>query len=248
MIQYQFGCWGGRDVLRRIVLLGMCLFLVRAAVAQPVSPAENLLFLTNHMQNVREPVSLIYSFKKEGGAESGFEDEVHVDVTKINPDKSVGVSMRFLSGGRTLDLPQVGNASGNPALLGFLERDITEMKRLTGGSVNYFRKRIRLALAEAKKLHPIRFNYAGKQRDGQEVRIQPYLDDPLRDRLTKYVDKSYVFVISTEVPGGLYQIRTSSGNAADSNAKATKGKAAMTETLTLIKDRPLASAAGKGKR
>lgn len=237
MIQSLFG----RDVLRRTILLGMCLFVVRALAAQPVSPAENLLFLTNHMQNVREPVSLTYSFRKEGGADAGFEDEVHVDVTRINPDKSVAVSMRFLSGGRTLDLPQVGDASGNPALLGFLERDITEMKRLTGGSVNYFRKRIRQALAEEKELRPIRFTYAGKQREGQEVRIQPYRDDPLRDRMTKYVDKRYVFVISTEVPGGVYQIRTSSGDAADTN------KAGMTETLTLVKDQRLAPASGKGQ-
>lgn len=247
MIQHLFGRCGGHDIPRRIALLGICLFIARVAIAQPISPAENLLFLTNHMQNIREPVSLTYSFKKEGGAESGFDDEVHVDVTRINPDKSATVSMRFLSGGRTLDLPQVGDANGNPALLGFLERDITEMKRLTGGSTNYFRKRIRQALAEEKELHPIRFTYAGKQREGREVRIQPYLDDPLRDRLTKYVDKRYVFVISTEVPGGLYQIRTSFGNAADANAKAIEGKAAMTETLTLVKDRRLVLASGNGK-
>lgn len=239
--------FGRRGMLRRIALPGLCMLFVGPAFAQPVSPAETLLFMTNHMQNIREPVSLTYSFKKEGSAESGFDDEVHLDVTRINPDKSVVVSMRFLSGGRTVDLPQVGDANGNPALLGFLERDITEMKRLTGGSTNYFRKRIRQALAEEKELRSVRFTYAGKQRDGQEVRIQPYLDDPLRDRMTKYADKSYVFVISTDVPGGLYQIKTSYGGTVGPKIRTADGKASMTETMTLVKDQPLASGSGKGR-
>ena len=38
---------------------------------------------------------------------------------------------------------------GNPVLLYFLERDIREMERLTGGKSGYFRKAIRLALARS---------------------------------------------------------------------------------------------------
>lgn len=248
MIRSLCGRCGSPDVLRRIALLGLCLFVVRAVGAQPVSPAEKLLFLSSHMQNIREPVSLTYSFRKEGGTEAGFDDRVHLDVTRINPDKSVAVSMRFLSGSRAVDLPEVGDANGNPVVLGFLERDIAEMKRLTGGSVNYFRKRIRQALAEEKELHHVRFDYAGKKREGREVRIQPYLDDPLQDRFSEYVAKSYAFVISSEVPGGLYQIRTSSGGATVKIAKSADGKKSLTETLTLVEDKPLASAPDAGKR
>jgi hypothetical protein len=218
-------------IVRRIVFIA-CMSAAPALLAQSISPGEKLLFQTNHMEGIREPVALTYSFRKEGTAEPGFDDEVHVDVTKINPDGSVGVSMNFLSGDRKLNLPQTGDANGNPALLGFLERDITEMKRLTGGSSYYFRKQIRMALADAKELRPVRFTYAGKQRAGQQVRVQPYLDDPLRNRFPKYVNKSYVFVISSEVPGGLYQIRTSSEDVAEA-----RGKPAMMETLTLVRDR-----------
>lgn len=211
------------DVLRSITCLSICSVVAAGAAAQDISPAEKLLFQTNHMQSIRTPVTLTYSYRKEGAAEAGFEDEVQVDVTRINPDKSVSVSVQFLSGEKNIPLPQMENARGNPALLGFLERDIEEMKRLTGGSTGYFRKRIRLALVEVQSLRPVRFVYGGKDRQGQEVRIQPYLNDPLRERFAGYEDKSYVFILSDQVPGSLYQVRTSS----------TKGD--IVETLTLVK-------------
>jgi hypothetical protein len=214
--------------------------------AQDISPAEKLLFLTNHMGGLHEPVALTYSYRKEGSAEPGFADEVHLDVTKINPDKSATVSMRFLSGERKLNMPEIGDANGNPALLAFLERDIAEMRRRTGGSVNYFRKRIRLALANAKELRPVPFTYQGMQKEGKEVRIQPYINDPMRERFRKYINKTYVFIISSEVPGGLYQVRTSVDGSIDKKGRTLKEKPGIVETLTLEKDQRLGSAPGKG--
>ena len=225
--------------IRRMVCVGICMIAAQMAAAQDISPAETLLFQTNHFQNIQEPVTLSYAYKKVGSVEPGFDDEVHVDVTKINPDSSVSTSMRFLSGSRKLEIPDVGNSQGNPALLGFLERDIVEMKRLTGGSTNYFRKRIRLALADAAQVRRIIFTYKGKQVEGQEVSVQPYLNDPLHERFKKYVNKSYVFVISNQVSGGVYQIRTSSSGGG--NGTMPKDKTVMEETLTLVKE-------GSGKR
>lgn len=220
--------------IRRMVCVGICVIAAQMATAQDISPAETLLFQTNHLQNIHEPVTLTYAYKKVSNVEPGFDDEVHVDVTKINPDLSVSVSMRFLSGSRKLEIPEVGNSQGNPALLGFLERDIVEMKRLAGGSTNYFRKRIRLALADAAQVRRIIFTYKGKQVEGQEVSVQPYLNDPLHERFEKYVNKSYVFVISNQVSGGVYQIRTSSSGGG--NGTMPQDKTVMEETLTLIKE------------
>lgn len=220
--------------IRRMVCVGICVIAAQMATAQDISPAETLLFQTNHLQNIHEPVTLTYAYKKVSNVEPGFDDEVHVDVTKINPDLSVSVSMRFLSGSRKLEIPEVGNSQGNPALLGFLERDIVEMKRLAGGSTNYFRKRIRLALADAAQVRRIIFTYKGKQVEGQEVSVQPYLNDPLHERFEKYVNKSYVFVISNQVSGGVYQIRTSSSGGG--NGTMPHDKTLLEETLTLIKE------------
>jgi hypothetical protein len=93
-------------------------------------------------------------------------------------------------------IPALEDAHGNPVLLGFLEHDIAEMKRLTGGSVSYFRKRIRMALAEGAQVTPQRITYQGKTVHAQAVRIQPYLDDPMHARFEKYLRKTYTFVLS----------------------------------------------------
>lgn len=207
----------------------LCLYLPAvAAMAQGISPAEHLLFDTNHMQGIHAPTTLTYAYRKEAANEDGFEDEVKVDINRINPDGTVAVTTRFLSGDRTVPLPPIDEAHGNPALLGFLERDIVEMKRLTGGSTGYFRKRIRMALAQAQEVRPIRFRYAGKEIHGQEVRIRPYLNDPLRDRFPDYEHKSYVFVFSQELPGSLYRISSSSSQ------PAAEARSRIVETLTLV--------------
>lgn len=215
--------------MRRMLGWLICAGAVQAASAEAISPAEVLLFQTNHLQNVQPPVTLTYSFKKLSSDEPGFDDEVQLDVKGINPDRSAVVAMRFLSGARKLAIPEAENSEGNPVLLGFLERDIGEMQRLTGGTSSYFRKRIRMALAQGAQVRPVAFTCMGKRLEGQEVTIQPYLNDPLHQRFEKYVSKRYVFVISEQLAGGLYQIRASSRTVPADTAL-------MDETLTLVKE------------
>lgn len=195
-----------------------------AHTAQPISTAETLLFQSNQWHQVQQPVTLHYAYKKVSSVEPGFDDAVRVDVTRIHPDGSAAVALHFLTGARNVKVADLDHAQANPALLGFLERDIAEMKRLTGGATNYFRKRIRLALADGALTRPVKFTYQGRQLDGQEVSVQPYLNDPLHERFEPYVAKRYVFILSRQVAGGVYQIRTSS-SAADGIG--------MEETLTL---------------
>lgn len=208
--------------------------------SQPVSQAEVLLFETDHFGRVRAPATLVYAFRKTGNLEPGFDDTVRLDLVAANGAKKVDV--HFLTGPRKHDIPALDDAHGNPVLLGFLERDILEMKRLTGGSTNYFRKRIRMALAEAAQVTREQITYGGQRLAAQVVRIQPYLNDPLAARFQTYVDKSYTFVLSEQVPGGVYQLRSTLGKpgaarAAGAEAAATGAGAppVSDESLTLVK-------------
>ena len=180
--------------------------------AQPISPAEVLLFETDHLARVKAPATLVYEFRRQGNLEPAFTDSVQLDVSRNKGQ--VHAVLRFLSGKRKQALPEVDDAHGNPVLLGFLEHDIAEMKRLTGGSVGYFRKRIRLALANGAQVTPQRITYGGKTVEAKAVRIQPYLDDPLHARFENYVRKTYTFVLSNDVPGGVYRVSTTLANAA----------------------------------
>ena len=129
------------------VALLLVFMMASAPNAQEISLAEKILFQSNHLHNVASAQVLRYSYVRKEKSGPGFSDQVQVEVGARGSDGSAAVSSRFLTGERQVALPPVAAALGNPALLGFLERDISEMKRMTGGSTSYFRKRIRLALA-----------------------------------------------------------------------------------------------------
>lgn len=176
----------------------------------PVSQAETLLFETDHLAHVQTPAVLVYDFRKVSNVEPGFSDKVSLDL--VSNHGKTSATLHFLSGVHKHDIPAVESAHGNPVLLGFLERDIAEMHRLTGGAAAYFRKRIRMALAQGAEVSKQTITYQGKPLPAQSIRIQPYLDDPMRARFEPYVHKAYVFIVSQQVPGGVYQLRSSLGN------------------------------------
>jgi len=197
-------------VLGKLAVLAVLAVLGPGLVqAQPVSPAEVLLFETDHLARTKAPAVLSYDFRKLSNIEPGFTDTVELELAKQNGH--MHARLRFLSGARKRELPDLDDAHGNPVLLGFLEHDIAEMKRLTGGSATYFRKRIRMALANTAQLGKQTIQFQGKPLAAQVVRIQPYLDDPLHTRFEAYVHKTYTFILSDAVPGGVYQLSTSLG-------------------------------------
>jgi hypothetical protein len=213
--------------------------LARTAAAQPVSQAETLLFETDHLARLNAPATLVYSFRKDSNVEPGFSDKVRLDLARVNGKLSA--TLHFLSGEHKQDIPVLEEAHGNPVLLGFLEHDIAEMKRLTGGSTSYFRKRIRMALAEEAQVTRQPITYQGKTVQAQAVRIQPYLNDPMHARFEKYLHKTYTFVLSDQVPGGVYQLRTSIGKPETVRTAAPASPAAVPvidETLTLTSVTP----------
>lgn len=221
-----------------VAALLVCAFAFGSAGAQQISPAETLLFETDHLARLSAPAALVYAFEKASNTEPRYRDEVRLDVSGDKGRKRVAV--HFLSGEHKHEVAPLDEAHGNPVLLGFLERDIAEMKRLTGGSTSYFRKRIRMALADAAQVTTQTITYQGKPLQAKTVRIQPYLNDPLHARFEKYVHKTYTFVLSDRVPGGVYQLRTSLGNsgaAGPAAGTAAHGApaAVIDETLTLVR-------------
>lgn len=209
------------------------LLLCTTALAAPVtaaaadfSVAEQKVFLDPHLRNVAGSATLVYDFRASGSADGNYDDGVRV---RVGPGSGAGktVSVDYLSGTHHLSLPEVADAVSNPVILYFLEMDVREMHRLLGGQEAYFRRRIRLALANDAKVSTVWVVLRGRRIEGSEVRIEPYLGDPLKDRLGRFERKTYIFTLSTGVPGGVYQLRT------EVDASAATGSApAVEEVLT----------------
>lgn len=180
----------------------------RPPATQEISAAEKLLFTTDHLASIKGgTASLRYSFQHKGSLEPAFEDSVAVQLAP-SPKGQRSATTRFLTGERGATHGPVEQPDGNPVLLHFLERDIREMERLTGGKPNYFRKRIRMALAEDAQVRAVKISVNGRSLEAQEVRITPYLNDPLKERFGKHVGKTYTFTLAQGVPGQLWQIHT----------------------------------------
>jgi hypothetical protein len=192
--------------LRQGAFLAIGLASPGASAQDPISAAETLLFQTDHLKNVAPATTLFYAFSRTGSAQSGFDDAVQLRIRAVNGEKRV--SVEFFTGERNIAFPEVTGAEGNPILLCFLERDIREMERLTGGKSGYFRRAIRLALARSASVARTKLSFAGRELAAREVTIAPYADDPLKDRIGKYASKTYVFTLSTTVPGGVQSVRS----------------------------------------
>ncbi|MGH8710530.1 MAG: hypothetical protein ACREVA_04335 [Burkholderiales bacterium] len=172
------------------------------------SDAEKLLFETDHLKKFTKPAKLHYTFVKSGTLEQSFQDEVEISIVKIMPDGGKNVTTEFLSGSNKIKFPPMEEAKGNPVLLYFLERDIREMKRLTGGKSPYFKRRIRIALTDHAEVRPVKIVYGGNEVIGKEIKITPYVNDELKERFGKHVGKYYLFTLSDKIPGEVYQLRS----------------------------------------
>ena len=203
------------------MLAAMALALVLpppAGAASDFSAAEQALFLGTPLAGMKPPQTLDYGFRRTGTLEPAFDDTVKLDLKARADGRCCAVTPRFFSGERAVKQPEVDNAQGNPAVMYFLERDIREMQRLTGGQANYFRKRIRMAVYQGATLRELKLPFRGQPVAVKEFTIAPYLDDPNRPRFQKLADKRYAFYVSDAVPGGLYAIRTRIDGAAPADA------------------------------
>ena len=199
--------------LRNLFVVNAVMLLLFTAVTLHAddehSEAEKLLFETDHLKKITKPVKLHYTFVKSGTLEQSFQDEVEISIDKIMPDGGKKITAEFFSGPNKKNFPPIEEeVKSNPVLLYFLERDVSEMQRLTGGKPPYFRKRIRIALADHAEVHTVKFVFDGKEVDGKEIKIVPYANDELKERLGKHVGKYYLFTLSNKIPGEVYRLRS----------------------------------------
>jgi hypothetical protein len=173
------------------------------AAGTEITAAEALIFTAPHMHGVAPHTELDYSL-------------VHKDMPDV-PDDTV--RLLVLSEGNSKSDAALADRSGpvqlsneglacNPVVLYFLQRDIAEMEKLTGGQRRYFQKRIRMALASGPAIRQVTRKVDGKPVGAREIAIQPYLNDPNASRFEQFLGKRYTFVLSDTVPGEIMEIRT----------------------------------------
>lgn len=170
--------------------------------------AVSYLFERVHLGAITAPAILRYRFVRTSVAEDGFEDTIDVRIDRIGDGGRRDTSFEFFTGERRRPYPSMSDFVGNPLVAVFLQRDVWELSRLRGGQARYFRHRIREALRDKAEVTSETIQTATGPITAKRITITPYKDDRYRRRLDQFEFKAYEFVVSEDIPGEIYMIRT----------------------------------------
>ncbi|WP_438971637.1 hypothetical protein [Methylophaga sp.] len=188
---------------------GWMLALIATVSAAPgFSEVNNVLFDKAHMQNIDQPGTLTYKYEKESFVEDSREDSIKALVSNIRNTGRRDLAFEFFTNEFNRPYEPMENQRGNGVFVLYLEFDIHEMQRLTGGEWRYFQRKLRWSFAEGGDKKEVDIDYNGETVKGVQYTVQPYANDPKNDRYKLYANKYYIFTLSEEIPGEIYQVRT----------------------------------------
>ncbi len=186
---------------------------VAATTSDTAPSAQSLLFDATYLLPLNAPSRLVYDYSTKTADTSlfgkNFDDQVSLRLAASadgGGQKDVVVDM--FTGDREQRVGPLVRVSGNPIIMMFLEHDVSEMNMHIGGAPVYFRNVIRRAFRETAKLEPASFTWDGHQVSGTKITIQPFISDPNAERLQLFRSKTYEFIVSDAVPGGIYQMHS----------------------------------------
>lgn len=206
----------------------LALFPLGAVQAQSVelTPAQVLLFDGDHLANVPPNSILAYNFEKKGSLEN-FTDTVQIIVGEADGKGGKDLDVEFLTGDRRLPAASLSGFHNNAVIMFFLQNDVRELQKETGGSQVYFRNRIRNAFARPLTLQKTDFEFGGKTLTSTEIIMSPFAKDPQGVKFKQFADRTYRFVLSDDVPGEVFQLT--------STTRSPKGEI-ITETIMTFVD------------
>jgi hypothetical protein len=177
-----------------------------------LNQAQKFIFFKDHLKGVPKGSSINYGFKSVTKDSDSFTDKVEVKVTNVIDEDKRDLEFNFLTGSHHINFSPAKAYRGNPVIIHFLERDISQMAKNSGGRNGFFRNRIRNSFKTPVKVREINLQLNGKQISGTEIVVTPFVADPNADKFKLYVNKRYEFILSDQVPGGVYRIHTAAPN------------------------------------
>ena len=173
---------------------------------QPISAAEQLLFMHPHLAATQGPRTLGYAYVAEAASSPRATDRATLALQTRGDGTCCSLHGEYLSGPMAVHLPDLDGANSNPILLYFLEGEVRLMERTTHGQSAHFRRQIRQALATTATVHDTTLRWNGNTVAAHVVQVAPFLDDPYRARFEREAKTEYAFVLSDEVPGGVVSL------------------------------------------
>ncbi len=202
----NYSSWLVIKTNKALLFYVLLLVNMQLLAADELSEINNALFDNTHMQNITVPGKLHYLYKKTAVKEQYKEDSVTVNVTNISDKGRTDQAYEFFTGENRLPYQNRTKLQGNGIFMLFLERDVHQLQRQSGGSWRHFQRRIRWAMAAGAEKKEILINYHGKELKATQYIIQPYANDEKSVRYGVYANKYYIFTLSDDIPGTIYEV------------------------------------------
>lgn len=204
--------------------------LVLAATAVGPAPATraetvtHAVFEAGFLKDLKQPATFRYRYEMRGETiDRPITGEVLMEVREVREDGSKVVHFDMFGGQRKAG-PMAAREQ-NLVVLAFLQRDVAQMANLTGGAAGYFQQQIRRSFNDQAATDELRVEVAGKPIQARRLVMKPFANDPNIARFPRFRDKTYEFVVSDAVPGGIYRL-------ASSTPDPEKGGVILEESLT----------------
>ncbi len=212
----------------RTMVLGAALLLAGPAVAQQAPTPADLLFERSHWAQSPPGTGLTYRYARTTGAPDVFgppvEDRIRLDLQPSTQDGARTVAVELFTGARRRAAGPFEDIRSNPVVLLFLEHHLDTVAKALKANPRYLKNAIRAGLRERAQVTATTVTVGGREVAGWRVEVQPFLDDPQRERMRGLERLAYRFVVSDAVPGALVSSQAS--------AAAAEGGPLLEEILT----------------
>jgi hypothetical protein len=190
--------------MMRTLVLALALLTAAPAAAATV---QELVFDADPFAGLSEPQTLRYRYELRGSLlAEAHHSQVSMEVREVRADGGKLVHFDMFEGPDRRQFGPMQARAQNPLLIVFLQRDVMQMARLTGGSPGYFRNRIREAFVQPAEVERFEIRFDGANLPAVRVRITPFLHDPQIARFAQFRHKRYEFTVAEGLPGGLHEI------------------------------------------
>ena len=180
--------------------------------AQAQDRPADILFARPHLSGVPSGSELTYRLERSPSDTKRlgepFGDDIKLVVKSVAASGTRDIDLRIFTGERAREINSITDLTGNPVLVIFLDRAVSNMVRLTGGTAPYFKDRLRAGLRDKATSEATRAEFEGKMLDATRIIVRPFVDDANAGRMLGYEGSQFEFLVAEAAPGMLLDMKS----------------------------------------
>lgn len=167
--------------------------------------AVDLLFESKHLELLNKGTEASYRIQRTVSDAKmlgdPFSDDIKIGVNAVDVEGKRDVVIKIFTGERARDPRVETGMTGNPILVFFLDRAVSNFALVGGGNRNYLKQQFRDALRDKADIQKTTVEFGGKSVDAYRVSVAPYVEDKNARRMLGYETSIFTFVVSEAIPG-----------------------------------------------